>query len=120
MLLIAAAVALLVDGSIPFWVGVLVLAREVVVSVVVLALTAAGGPPHRRAVGREGGHTRPDVRAPVLLAARFHASTGHDLLFLVTWGFTIGGLVLSYYAAALYVPLAAPREALRDGRQARD
>ena len=42
ILLIAAAVVLLVDGTVPWWVGVLVLAREAVISVAVVALAAAG------------------------------------------------------------------------------
>ena len=42
---------------------------------------------------------------------------GHDVLAVITWSFTIGGLVLSYYAAAGYIPIA--REALRDGRAGR-
>ena len=42
---------------------------------------------------------------------------GHDVLAVITWGFTIGGLVLSYYAAAGYIPIA--RDALRDGRAGR-
>ena len=42
ILLLVGAVALLVQGSLPLVVGVLVLAREVVISVAVLALAAAG------------------------------------------------------------------------------
>jgi hypothetical protein len=43
--------------------------------------------------------------------------TGHDVLAVITWGFTIGGLILSYYALLGYIPIA--REALREGRAAR-
>ena len=42
ILLLVAGVALIVQGSVPLVVGILVLAREVVVSVAVLALAAAG------------------------------------------------------------------------------
>src|SRR5947209_12690601 len=42
ILLLVAAVALVVQGSVPLVVGILVLAREAVVSVAVLALAAAG------------------------------------------------------------------------------
>jgi hypothetical protein len=38
-------------------------------------------------------------------------------LLVVTWVFTLGGLVLSYYAALMYVPQA--RAALREGRAGR-
>lgn len=116
VLLVAAAVALLVNGNIPIWVGVLVLGREVVVSAMVLALAAAGGSRMEVQWSGKAGALALMVALPCFLLLD-STSTGHDLLFLVTWGFTIGGLVLSYYAAALYVPLA--RRALRDGRQAR-
>jgi hypothetical protein len=36
---------------------------------------------------------------------------------VATWSFTVGGLALSYYAAAKYIPLAT--QALREGRAAR-
>jgi hypothetical protein len=39
-------------------------------------------------------------------------------LLVVTWVFTIGGLVLSYYAAVAYIPQA--RAALREGRASHD
>jgi len=42
---------------------------------------------------------------------------GHDVLAVITWSFTIGGLILSYYALLGYVPIA--REALREGRTGR-
>src|SRR5437588_9084973 len=42
VLLLTAAIALLVDGTLPVVVGVLVLAREAVISSAVLALAAAG------------------------------------------------------------------------------
>ncbi|HRW53637.1 MAG TPA: hypothetical protein P5081_12200 [Phycisphaerae bacterium] len=40
-----------------------------------------------------------------------------DLATYAAWGFGVPGLVLSYYAAVLYVPLGL--KALRDGRAAR-
>ena len=70
ILLLVAAVALIVQGSVPLVVGVLVLVRELVVSVAVLVLAAAGRAPHRRSVGRESGHARLDVRLPVVPVGR--------------------------------------------------
>src|SRR4051794_23769606 len=98
ILLLVAAVALIVQGSVPLVVGILVLAREAVVSVAVLALAAAGAggrrppgparrgggagrgargggarrPPHRRSVGGQGGHPRTDVRLPPPPLGRRH------------------------------------------------
>jgi cardiolipin synthase (CMP-forming) len=116
VLLVTAALALLANGSIPIWVGVLVLGREVLISVAVLALAAAGARRVEVQWSGKAGALALMVALPCFLLLD-STSEGHDLLFLVTWGFTIGGLVLSYYAAALYVPLA--RRALHEGRQAR-
>jgi hypothetical protein len=53
-----------------------------------------------------------------VLVNELDPSGGRDLLSFVTWCFTIGGLILSYLAAARYIPMA--RTALREGREARD
>jgi cardiolipin synthase (CMP-forming) len=116
VLLVAAALALLANGSIPIWVGALVLGREVVISVAVLALAAAGARRIEVQWSGKAGALGLMFALPGFLLLD-STSAGHDLLFVATWGFTIGGLVLSYYAAALYVPLA--RHALREGRRAR-
>ena len=119
VLLLTAAVALMIDGAVPWVVGVLVLAREVVVSIAVLALAAAGA---RRIdvqwVGKAG--TLALMFAfPLFLWADNIASgtTGHDVVLFAAWCFAVGGLLLSYYAALTYVPLA--RRALREGRDGR-
>src|SRR5436305_14349554 len=56
VLLLVAAIALLVDGSVPIVVGVLVLVREAMVSVAVLVLAMAGDPPLQVAWAGQGGH----------------------------------------------------------------
>jgi cardiolipin synthase len=117
VLLLTATLALLVDGSVPVWVGVAVLAREAVISIAVLALAAAGA---RRIdvqwVGKAGTLALMFALPGFLLVDSVDPGTGRDLLEVATWAFTIGGLALSYYAALQYVPLA--RAALRDGRAA--
>ena len=72
VLLLVAAVALLVDGSVPIIVGVLVLVREAVVSIAVLVLGDGRRAPHRRAVGGQSGHAVGDVRVPAVPAGRQH------------------------------------------------
>jgi cardiolipin synthase len=115
VLLVAAAVALLVDGRVPLWVGWVVLAREVVISVAVLVLGAVGA---RRIdvqwAGKAGTLALMFALPGFLLADSVGDGVGRTLLLLVTWVFTIGGLALSYWAAACYVPLA--RRAVREGR----
>jgi cardiolipin synthase (CMP-forming) len=116
ILLLVAAVALLVQGSAPVVVGVLVLVREVVISVAVLALAAAGA---RRIdvqwVGKAG--TLALMFAfPLFLLADAVSGAGHDAALVAAWIMAVSGLALSYYAAVTYVPLA--RAALREGRSA--
>lgn len=118
VLLIAAGVALLIDGSMPVWVGVLVLAREAVISVAVLWLAAAGA---KRIdvqwVGKAGTLALMFALPGFLLVDALADGAVRDILIFATWCFTLGGLALSYWAAAGYVPIA--RRALREGRTAR-
>lgn len=117
ILLIAAGVALLIDGSIPVWVGVVVLAREAVISAAVLWLAVLGA---KRIdvqwVGKAGTLALMFALPGFLLIDALDDGALRDLLVFATWCFTIGGLVLSYWAAAGYVPIA--RRALREGRAA--
>lgn len=119
VLLLTAAVALVIDGAVPWVVGVLVLAREIVISIAVLALAAAGA---RRIdvqwVGKAGTLALMFTFPLFLWADQIASGTaGHDFVLFAAWCFAIGGLLLSYYAALTYVPLA--RRALREGREDR-
>ena len=119
VMLIAGAVGLIISGDVPIWVGVVVLAREALLSVVTLVLAAAGA---RRIdvqwVGKAGTLALMFALPLFVLVAELEPSATRDVIEVITWLFTIGGLILSYYAAALYIPLA--RSALRDGRAARE
>jgi len=114
ILLITAAVTLLIDGAVPLWIAALVLFREALISIAVLVLAAAGA---RRIevqwVGK-AGTLGLMFALPGFLLLTFSTGAIHDFLLLFTWSATIGGLLLSYWAAATYVPLA--RIALREGR----
>ena len=118
ILLIAAGIALLIYGAIPIWVGVVVLGREVVISVAVLWLAAAGA---KRIdvqwVGKAGTLALMFALPGFLAIDALDHGARRDFLIFATWCFTIGGMVLSYWAAAGYVPIA--RQALREGRAAR-
>ena len=117
ILLLVAAIALLIQGSVPIVVGVLVLARELLVSVAALVLAAAGA---RRIdvqwVGKAGTLALM-FALPALPVGRRHPRHRHDAVLATAWFFTVSGLGLSYYAAFTYVPIA--REALREGRRNR-
>jgi cardiolipin synthase len=113
VLLIVAAVALLVDGSVPIVVGVLVLLREAIVSIAVLVLATAGARRIDVQWAGKAGTLSVMFAFPLYLLAD-SIDTGHDLALAAAWFFAIVGLVLGYYAAITYVPMA--RAALHEGR----
>jgi len=116
VLLLVATLTLMIDGAVPTWLGVAVLAREAVISVATLALAAAGA---RRIdvqwTGKAGTFALMFAFPGFLWLSAISTSTGYyDVLEIATWVCAIAGLALSYYAAVMYVPLA--RRALREGR----
>jgi len=118
VLLIAGAVVLVLDRRVPAWVAALVLAREVVISLATLGLAFARA---RRIdvqwVGKAGTLALMFALPGFLLLDAGGDGPWRPVLAVATWAFTLGGLVLSYYAAVRYLPLA--RDALDDGRTAR-
>ena len=117
-LLITGAVVLLIDGTVPVWVGVIVLFREALISVATVGLAALGA---RRIdvqwVGKAGTLALMFALPMFLWLDTVKPGAGHDVLAVVTWIFTISGLALSYYATLGYIPIA--RAALREGREGR-
>lgn len=108
--------AILIDGSVPTWFGVAVLVREVVVGATLVTLTVFGMQRFDvKWVGKAGTFALMFSLPAFLLAAS--DSSLADLAEVVAWVTGIPGLVLSYYAAATYVPEA--RRALRAGREGR-
>jgi cardiolipin synthase (CMP-forming) len=114
VLLVFAGIALMVDGSLPLWVGIAVLAREAVISVAVLVLAAVGARRMNVQWAGKAGTLALMFALPGFLLADAVSGAPRAMLLVVTWVFTIGGLVLSYYAALMYVPQA--RAAVREGR----
>ena len=111
-----AIVSLLVDGSVPLWIGLVVAIREVLISAATIALAAAGG---RRIdvqwVGKAGTLLLM-VAFPLFLVGHSNANWDRAGGF-VGWLVVLPGIGLSWYAAATYVPLGL--RALREGRAAR-
>lgn len=108
--------AILIDGSIPTWFAVTVLARETLVSIATLALAALGARRIDVTWFGKAGTFGLMIAFPLFLA---HESTlgWRDTADDFAWIAGLPGLALSLYAAVLYVPIA--RRALADGRAAR-
>jgi cardiolipin synthase len=102
---------ILIDGSIPTWFAVAVLAREVLISGATIGLAVAGA---RRIDVTWFGKAYTlllMIAFPLFLAS--HSTLGwHEGGGTAAWAFGIPGLVLAWYSAALYVPMA--RRALRE------
>lgn len=115
LLLAGGVVAILIDGSVPAAIAWLTIVREVGVGIAAIVLAALGA---RRIdvqwVGKAGTFGLM-FAFPFFLGS--HADTALDEVFgVLAWLCVIPGLALSYYAAAMYVPLG--RQALREGRAA--
>ena len=113
ILLIVGGGAVLLDGAVPAAIAIPILAREALVSGAVLLLAALGA---RRIdvqwVGKAGTFALM-VAFPLFLASK--STLGwRDTADVLAWVFAVPGLVLSYIAAAAYVPLA--RNALAERR----
>jgi cardiolipin synthase (CMP-forming) len=116
-LLIVAGVALVVEGSVPLAVGILVLVRELIVSGAVLVLAAAGARRIDVQWAGKAGTLAIMVSFPLFLWGDNIAGTASGIVLGAAWFFAVSGLLFGYYAAITYIPMA--REALREGRQAR-
>ncbi len=116
ILLGVGVLAIVIDRSVPLWIGVLVVAREVVISIATVVLAGLGA---RRIdvtwIGKCGTFALM-VAFPAFLASHSTWST-RQWFGVLAWVSIVPALVLSYWAAASYVPLG--REALREGRAAR-
>jgi cardiolipin synthase len=118
VLLVAAGIALLtadVPGSVKVFAFV-VLVREVLIAVATLVLAAAGAKRIDVVWAGKAGTLAVMFSLPALLVAE-EMDSGAVLMKVFGWGFGLAGVVLSWYAAAQYVPAA--RAALRDGRDGR-
>ena len=113
ILLLVGIGAILVDGSVPAWVAIAALAREALVAVAALVLASLGATRiDVQWVGKAGTFALM-VAFPLFLASK--STLGwRDTADVLAWVFAVPGLVLSYIAAAAYVPLA--RSALAERR----
>ena len=108
--------AIIIDGSIPLWVAVLVLVRELAVSAATVGLALAGATRIDVTWAGKAGTFCIMFALPLFLASEGELFW-RDEARVLAWVFTVPGLVLGYIALGLYVPIAL--RALREGRAGR-
>jgi cardiolipin synthase (CMP-forming) len=112
----AAVISIMVYGAVPLWFGLATIAREVLVSVMVLALASLGAVRIDVLwVGKAGTFGLMFAYPAFLLG--YGDASWQEPIKVIAWVTGIVGLALAWYAAGSYVGPA--RKALRDGRAAR-
>jgi len=111
-----AVISTMVYGAVPLWFGLATLAREVLVSVTVLALAALGAARIDVLWVGKAGTFGLLVAYPAFLLADGDAGW-QKVALVIAWITGLVGLTLAWIAAASYVPVA--RRALAAGRAGR-
>jgi len=111
-----AVISIMVYGAVPLWFGIATIAREVLVSVMVVLLAAFGAARIDVLwVGKAGTFGLMFAYPTFLLA--YGDATWQEPFKVIAWVTGLTGLALAWYAAASYIEPA--RRALRAGRAAR-
>ncbi|MBW3536271.1 MAG: CDP-alcohol phosphatidyltransferase family protein [Actinobacteria bacterium] len=105
VLIVVAAVAVLIDGSFPLWLGIVVLIREALVSLGVVVLAALGATRIDVLWVGKAGTLALMFAVPFFLVAEAGLSWS-EVARPLAWFCAIAALVLGWWAAAGYVPLA--------------
>src|SRR5688572_5409804 len=113
LLLFVGVGGILVDGSVPTWFAIAVLVREALVAGATLALAALGARRIDVTWFGKAGTFWLMISFPLFLAAESTLGWA-DQAEVFAWLAGVPGLALSWFAAALYVPMA--QRALADGR----
>jgi cardiolipin synthase len=103
VLFLVAVGGIVIHGSAPWWFCLLVLVREVTVSIVSVTLAALGAEPVRVTWFGKAGTFLLMFAFPWFLAASSDLRTA-PVFAALAWLVGVPGLVLSYYAAFRYVP----------------
>jgi cardiolipin synthase len=111
-----AVIVVIVHGAVPLWFGIATIAREVLVSAMVLGLAALGASRIDVLWVGKAGTFGLMFAYPAFLLGHGPADWQYDVR-IVAWICGITGLALAYYAATQYV--APARQALREGRAGR-
>jgi cardiolipin synthase (CMP-forming) len=116
LLVATAVISVMVYGAVPLWFGIATIAREVLVSVMVVLLASLGAARIDVLwVGKAGTFGLMFAYPTFLLA--YGDAAWQEPFKVIAWVTGITGLALAWYAAGSYIGPA--RKALREGRAAR-
>jgi len=116
VLVATAVISVIVHGAVPLWFGLATIAREALVSIMVLVLASLGSARIDVLWVGKAGTFALMTAYPLFLVSHGTSSWQHPV-HIAAWVIGLLGLVLAWIAAASYVQPA--RTALRDGRAAR-
>lgn len=115
-LFIVAVLAIVIDSSMPIWLAVAILVREITVALAMATATVFGM--KRFAVSIWGKrYTFLLMFAVPLMLLSADKGRGSDMVLILSWVFAVPALTMSYLTAFGYIPKI--RENLRVGRQTR-
>lgn len=117
LLLFVGIISILITGSVPVLVATVVLLREALVSVATVGLAVLGAKRMDVTLVGKAGTLCNFVAFPFFLAGGDDQLSWRDTATNLGWAFAVPGVILSWSALALYVPVAF--RALREGRQGR-
>lgn len=116
LVLLVGVIVTMVDGYVPMWFGAATLVRELLVGCAAITLALAGARRIDVTWWGKSGTFGLMFAYPLFIAAN-SGIAGEGWFEIAAWLCGIPGLILSYVAAAQYVPIA--KEALHDGRASR-
>ena len=115
-MMLTAIISVWIDGSVPAWFAIATLVREALVTVAALVLGAMGAERFDVTWSGKTGTFLLMFAYPLLLGGASDVGAA-DVLTVLGWLCGIPGLLIAWYSAAEYVPIA--REALDAGRRSR-
>jgi cardiolipin synthase len=114
VLLIVGAGAILIDGSVPPFIAWATLVREVLIAAAFLTLAALGARRIDVQWAGKAGTFGLMFAFPLFLMGNDQGFSLHETANFLGWCCAIPGLILAWYAAITYIPMA--RRAVREAR----
>jgi cardiolipin synthase len=109
-------IAIMIDGSVPLWIGWLTIVRELLVSGAVILLAVLGARRIDVTWAGKAGTFALMFAFPLFLGSHADNLGWQGLAGFLAWVSVVPGIILSWYAAIAYIPIS--RDALREGRVA--